>query len=62
MEAKDFARTKFHDGLIVTAGTIVPHLPRRAIPSRSIPAWLGQGQQQEIGDPGSTRERIEKTK
>ena len=26
--AKDFARTKFDDGLIVTAGTIIPHLPR----------------------------------
>ena len=27
--AKDFARTKFTGGLIVTAGTINPHLPRR---------------------------------
>jgi hypothetical protein len=61
-EAKDFARTKFNDGLIVTAGTIVPHLPRRAIPSRSIPAWLGYGQEEETGDPGSTREQVEKTK
>jgi hypothetical protein len=39
-EAKDFARTKFTGGLIVTAGTIIPHLPRRAIPSAEIPAWL----------------------
>jgi hypothetical protein len=39
-EAKDFARTKFNDGLIVTAGTIIPHLPKRAIPSVEIPAWL----------------------
>jgi hypothetical protein len=36
----DFARTKFDGGLIVTAGTINPHLPRRAIPSGEIPAWL----------------------
>jgi hypothetical protein len=38
--AKDFARIKFHEGLIVTAGTIIPHLPRAAIPSVNIPAWL----------------------
>jgi hypothetical protein len=38
--AKDFARTKFNDGLIVTAGTIIPHLPRVSIPSAEIPAWL----------------------
>ena len=39
-EAKDFARTKFNDGLIVTAGTIIPHLPKRAIPPVEIPTWL----------------------
>lgn len=38
--AKDFARTKFTGGLIVTAGTINPHLPRKAIPSVEIPTWL----------------------
>jgi hypothetical protein len=40
-EARDFARTKFEGGLVVTAGTINPHLPRRGIPSEEIPAWLG---------------------
>jgi hypothetical protein len=39
-EARDFARSKFDGGLIVTAGTINPYLPRRAIPSEEIPAWL----------------------
>jgi hypothetical protein len=39
-EARDFARTKFDCGLTVTAGTINPHLPRRAIPSEEILAWL----------------------
>ena len=39
-EAKDFARSKFKGGLIVTAGTLVPHLPRRAIPSVEISTWL----------------------
>ena len=39
-EARDFARTKVDGGLIVTAGSINPHLPRRAIPSEKILAWL----------------------
>lgn len=49
-EAKDFARAKFDDGLVVTAGTIIPHLPRRAIPSGSISSWLGEGREQDSGD------------
>ncbi len=49
-EARDFARTKFDAGLIVTAGTIIPHLPRRAIPSAEIPAWLETGQAAEPSD------------
>ena len=40
MEAKNFARAKFDEGLVVTAGTIIPHLPRRAIASGSILSWL----------------------
>ena len=32
-EAKNFARAKFDEGLVVTAGTIIPHLPKRAIAS-----------------------------
>ena len=46
-EAKDFARAKFAEGLVVTAGTIIPQLPRRAIPSGSIPSWLQEGQEQQ---------------
>jgi hypothetical protein len=42
--AKDFARNKFNAGLIVTAGTIIPHLPRSSIPSMDIPNWLLRGQ------------------
>jgi hypothetical protein len=49
-EARDFARTKFEGGLIVTAGTINPYLPRRAIPSEEIPAWLESGQAPEPRD------------
>jgi hypothetical protein len=46
-EARDFARAKFQNGLIVTAGTVNPHLPRRAIPSEEIPAWIESAPTQE---------------
>ena len=38
--AKDFARTKFNEGLIVTAGTINPHLPRVSIHRRKFQRGL----------------------
>jgi hypothetical protein len=50
MEARDFAKTKFDSGLIVTAGTVNPHVPRRAIPSDEIPVWLQSGQTPEPKD------------
>jgi hypothetical protein len=49
-EAKNFARLKFEEGLIVSAGTIIPHLPRRAIASGSILSWLEEEQGQHNGD------------
>jgi hypothetical protein len=59
-EAKKFARAKFDDGLILTAGTIVPHVPKRAIPSGSIPTWLEEGQEHVTSspadNPGAVRE------
>jgi hypothetical protein len=54
-EAMDFARTKFEAGLIVSAGTINPHLPRRAIPSEEIPAWLESDPTQEARDQEDTQ-------
>ena len=50
MEAKNFARARFDEGLVVTAGTIIPHLPRRAIASANIPSWLDEGREQDSGD------------
>jgi hypothetical protein len=47
-QAKDFARAKFNEGLIVHAGTIIPHSPRRSIPSGDIPGWLDD--EREEGD------------
>jgi hypothetical protein len=49
-QARDFARTKFDCGLIVTAGTVNPHLPRRAIPSEEIPVWLESAPTHESSD------------
>jgi hypothetical protein len=49
-DARDFARTKFDGGLIVTAGTINPYLPRRAIPSGEIAAWLEPDPTQDASD------------
>ncbi|MEI9922592.1 MAG: hypothetical protein WDN50_02495 [Bradyrhizobium sp.] len=43
-DARHFARTKFEDGLIVTAGTINPQRPRKTIPSEEIPVWLESDQ------------------
>jgi hypothetical protein len=53
-KAKDFARVKFHEGLIVYAGTIIPHKPRRTIPSSDIAVWLGD--EHEHGDLGNAQE------
>jgi hypothetical protein len=53
-EAKNFARAKFDEGLVVTAGTIIPHLPRRAIPSGSITSWLDEGREQDSGHPAES--------
>jgi hypothetical protein len=54
-EARDFAKLKFDSGLIVTVGTINPHLPRRAIPSAEIPAWLQSSQTPETKDGDDAR-------
>jgi len=39
-EAKTFAQTKLEEGLVVFAGTINPHSPKRLILSRDIAGWL----------------------
>ena len=50
-DAKEFARKKFDEGLVVTAGTIIPYLPRQAIPSTGIPAWLESAEEHPAEDP-----------
>ena len=39
-EAKNFAREKFDEGLVVFAGTIKPQFPKQLVPSGGIPDWL----------------------
>ncbi len=53
-KAREFARTKFHAGLIVTAGTLNPQLPRKAIPSVEIPVWLESDRAPELFASGPT--------
>jgi hypothetical protein len=54
-EAKDFARTRFDEGLVVYAGTINPYLPRQTITSGRIQIWLEETQPEQAarsaGDP-----------
>jgi hypothetical protein len=50
-EAKVFARAKLDEGLIVFAGTLNPHLPRRLIPSNGVHAWLGEGDEDSVEPP-----------
>jgi hypothetical protein len=40
-EAQAFARKRFDEGLVVTAGTLNPCSPKRIIPASSMPGWLG---------------------
>jgi len=42
-EAKNFARQKFDEGLVVFAGTINPQSPKQLVPSSKIPDWLETG-------------------
>ena len=39
-EAKMFAQTKLEEGLVVFAGTINPHSPKRLILASDIAGWL----------------------
>jgi hypothetical protein len=58
-EAKDFARAKFNEGLIVYAGTINPYSPRQLILSSSIPSWIEHAKEQETADPDRAQEQKE---
>ena len=41
-EAKAFAKAKLAEGLIVSAGTLNPHLPKRMIASAQMLDWLNE--------------------
>lgn len=48
-EAKVFVRAKLDEGLVIFAGTINPHLPRRLIPASDITTWLAEEQDSTAG-------------
>jgi len=56
-EAKDFARARFNEGLVVYAGTINPHLPRQHITSGRIPIWLEETQGEQAARPAGDPEK-----
>jgi hypothetical protein len=41
-EAKIFARAKLEEGLVLFAGTINPHSPKRLILSHDVASWLAE--------------------
>lgn len=53
LEAKEFARIKYAEGLKINVGTINPHLPKRAIAWRDVHHWLDETRKQETDDPGA---------
>jgi hypothetical protein len=44
-EARNFARAKLREGLIVFAGTINPVTPRQTVPSDGVAAWVAEGKE-----------------
>jgi hypothetical protein len=46
-EAKEFARVKYAAGLKINAGTINPHVPKRAIAWTDVHRWLDDMPEQE---------------
>jgi hypothetical protein len=57
IEAKNFARAKFNEGLVVYAGTLNPYLPKQLIPSSTIPLWLEGLQQREAEELEDAQEK-----
>jgi len=53
LDAQKFAREKLEQGYIVTAGTINPCTPRRAIPSMAIHHWFAETSEQSLVKPAS---------
>ena len=53
-EAQAFARARIEEGLIVFAGTINPHTPRRLIAAEQVLQWLGPDNLDRNGPGGTT--------
>ena len=53
-QAREFARKKTAEGLLVNAGTINPHLPKRAIASTDIQQWIEEVRKRPMSNSTST--------
>jgi hypothetical protein len=49
-QAREFARKKAAEGLLVNAGTLNPHLPKRAIASGDIQRWIEGARQRPVSN------------
>jgi hypothetical protein len=49
-QAREFARQKTAEGLSVNAGTLNPHLPKRAIASSDIQKWIEEVRERPVSD------------
>jgi hypothetical protein len=58
-DAKEFARAKFNEGLVVHAGTIIPLKPGRTITWSDVPAWLDDEREKQSQDDAQESERKE---
>ena len=59
-EAKEFARIKYAAGLKINAGTINPHLPKRAIAWNEIHRWFEETRDKETAaDNGAQESRAD---
>jgi hypothetical protein len=50
-EAKEFARAKLAETQNVSAGTLNPHLPKRAIASAQLLEWLEEPDEDDLAHP-----------
>jgi hypothetical protein len=49
-QAKEFARQKTSEGLLVNAGTLNPHVPKRAIASSDIERWIEEARERPVSN------------
>jgi len=56
-EAKIFANARLEEGLVVFAGTINPHSPKRLVTSGDVPNWLAGPDEPVVSDDRQLRQK-----